>query len=159
MRREAGFSLLEVMVAGAVTATGLAGIAALLLQSMVSTSRNLERSDADRLAQELAALMEMTPAAVDVFLVPPPLSARQCDGASDCTPAEFATGAYKRWQVAVASTLPAGEATICEDSSPEDGSPEATECDGEGPVVIKLFWADESLSASGWHRRTRIVPR
>lgn len=142
MRRQAGFSLLEVMIAGVVTALGLAGTAALLTFSLAQTSAARDVTIAGQLARQLSETIRLTPAAEDSYFGPPAASPPACEGAANCTPAEFAAASLARWAARVTRTLPGGSGLACRDATPEDGTAAAPACDGAGPLVVKLFWTD-----------------
>ena len=156
MHRQAGFSLLEVMIAGVVTALGLAGTAALLLTSLAQTSAAQDRTMAGMLARHGADLLRLsaTPAAVTAPTGPAPES---CVSPGACSPAGFAAHNRRHWDRLVALHLPEGHGLICNDASPRDGSLDAPACDGSGPLVIKLFWTDTGATPPA-QRLTLAVP-
>src|SRR5664279_5546377 len=45
------------------------------------------------------------------------------------------------WQTEIAAQLPAGVGVVCIDSTPDDGTSAAPQCDGIGTVIaVKLWW-------------------
>ena len=64
----AGFSLLEVMIAAAIVAVGLAGVSALSLRSVIDTTGARDQTIAALAAAELDALIRMAPAGRAVLL-------------------------------------------------------------------------------------------
>ena len=135
-----GFSLLEVMVAGAIMSSGLAGLAALLLTAVSGTAQSGYRTAASLLADGMAVQMEISPSSLQTFLQTPPLIVAHCDAGNTCSGQQFSAASLKSWQIQVADLLPAGVGVVCRDSSPFDGSSDSPACNGAGPVVIKVFW-------------------
>lgn len=148
---------MEVMVAGVVTSAGLAGIAGLLLTSVLHTGDAGEQLTASLLTGKLAANISMARTAGSAWLAEPPAIAPACAAPADCDPAGFAAHSLRRWQTDVASGLPGGQGLVCRDSTPEDGTPEAPACDGQGAFAIKLFWHDAQGEPTRLHRFVRIV--
>jgi type IV pilus assembly protein PilV len=46
------------------------------------------------------------------------------------------------WKASVAAALPGGQAIVCTDATPNDGTPSAPACDTSpnAPYVIKIWW-------------------
>ncbi len=139
-RSQRGFSLLEVLVAGAIMSSGLAGLAALLLSSVSGTAQSGYRTTATMLADSMVSMQEISPAARDTFLRTPPIVIASCDENSSCSTFQFAESNLKIWQLQVAKRLPHGQGLVCMDSSPFDGVIDHPECDGGDLVVVKVFW-------------------
>jgi len=156
--RQAGFSLLEVMVAGVIMSSGLAGIAALLLSAVAGTSASADRSHAVMLADNMINLVGLSPDDPGAFLQPPGIPAMDCNFASGCSSAQFASHGLRAWQAQVASYLPGGQGTVCRDNTPHDGSRVADQCDGSGPIYIKIFWEPRPGSADSQPRLVQRVP-
>lgn len=167
-RQQAGFNLIEVMVALLIFSLGLAGVAALLVNGMAMAGTAGVRSEAVAHAQTgvemIRANMEAytqgwydgtnTSGAAPSVII--------CTGNCDAT--EQANNDFASWRERLANTMPDGQGFICMDSTPDDGQPAALACDGDGNNVIKLFWRDsrdtESLDDNAdFHRfATSVVP-
>ncbi len=66
-----------------------------------------------------------------------------CFTAAGCSPAQMAAQDVIDWTALVAAALPSGDAVVCLDSSPNDGTAAANACDGAGTVyAIKVWWDD-----------------
>lgn len=159
MEGQRGFSLLEVMVAGVVTALGLSGVAALLLASTASTSAAHLDTRAAMLARHLHATVALSPDAAGTFLATPPVTAPDCARDDACPPADFAAYNYRQWRLAVATELPGGIGLVCRDASPGDGTGADPACDGDGPITVKIFWRDPGSQEFGAHRLWMSAPR
>jgi type IV pilus assembly protein PilV len=157
MQKQAGFSLIEILVAAVVMALGLSGLASLLLKSITGTVDAEYRTTAAILAGSLAAQIRLAQGAVNTFTAPAPDSAPICNGANFCTPAGFAENALYSWFAQIESSLPEGDARICRDSTPGDGSPGSYSCDGSGLLVIKIFWLDRQSSETSFQRYSMAV--
>jgi type IV pilus assembly protein PilV len=65
------------------------------------------------------------------------------NSAKKCTVAEMAAYDALEWGESLSQRLPAGQGTVCIDSTPNDGSPLAPACDNIGNVyAIKLWWLE-----------------
>ena len=135
-----GFSLLEVLISGAIMSTGLAGLAALLMASVSGTAQAGHRTAATMLASGVVSQIQITPAAERAFLETPPLVIEPCDATHACSAQQFSEFNLKSWQLEVALRLPGGRGVICMDGSPFDGSNASVECDGGDLLVVKVFW-------------------
>ena len=167
-RHQAGFNLIEVLVALLIFSLGLAGVAALLVNGMAVAGTANIRSEAVTYAQTGVEMMRSNMGAyttgwydgTNTSGAAPALVT--CTGSCDAD--ETANNDFAEWRTRLANSLPAGTGFICMDSSPDDGQPAALACDGNGTNVIKIFWADsrdtESLGAGeDFHRfSTAVVP-
>lgn len=111
IRRNCGFTLIEVLVGLVVLSIGMLGIAALLLSSVQGSRVALERTQAVNLASDIAERIRANRAAGDLYdtTVGTPVPSLQpaCeDAASTCDEAAMASNDLKRWQDAIAATLP-----------------------------------------------------
>lgn len=140
LTRQQGFSLVEVLVAGAIMGFGLAALAALLLNSMSGTAQSAYRTIASSLAESIASAVRISPSAETIFLASPPAVTQDCRAGAACSAADFAASNLKTWHIRVAVSLPEGVGVVCLDSTPQDGSAGSASCDGSGRVVVKLFW-------------------
>jgi type IV pilus assembly protein PilV len=134
-RRQAGFSLLEVLVAAAVLGVGLAGLAALLLKSIAGTASSLSRSSAALHVESMTELIRINPLGVPVLESAPPVNAPVCDASSACNPEDFARHSLWHWQQGVAGDLPGGSTEICM----ADAADESLNC--SVPVAIVRWTA------------------
>ncbi len=118
--RAGGSSLIEVLVALAVLSLGLAGAAATQMAILQHVREVVHQS---RAALHGADMAEWLRATVGV--------------------GESADMVIERWRGQVESSLPAGRAVVCIDSTPRDGAADAPACDGAGTAwAIKIWWDD-----------------
>jgi len=144
---QAGFSLLEVLVAGLVFALGLAGLSTLLLLSFSTAAEARRESSAASAAASLAEQIRLNPQARERYLDPPEYVGFLCDGTVACTPGQQADYDYRRWRLELASAIPGARALVCHDATPEDGVEGDGHCDGTGSLVIKIFWPGAAYAA------------
>jgi type IV pilus assembly protein PilV len=118
--RDAGFTLIETMVALLVLSVGMIGVAALYGQALSASSTAGYRSQAIVLASELADRIRGNRAARTAYEGTP--TNHSCDlptgaGGVDCSPAEMAEHDMWLWQDEVARVLPSGQGTVDVDAS------------------------------------------
>jgi type IV pilus assembly protein PilV len=139
-RCQQGFSLVELSVATAIYSMGLGSLSLMLLLAVQGTSEARLQTTAVARADSLAEMILMTADAAGHYALPAAPAAASCDLAQVCSPAEMAAWQLDSWQHRLAAELPAGQGTVCHDSTPEDGNTEDAACDGEGGAVIKILW-------------------
>ena len=137
----AGFSLVEVLIAGTVFSLGLAGFAALLMSSMIGSSQARREGIVAMAAANLAEQVRLNPAAIDNYLHPPEYVTKICSGETLCSPARQADYDFKLWQLELADRIHHARGLVCRDRTPDDGADGNEQCDGSGPLVIKIFWS------------------
>jgi type IV pilus assembly protein PilV len=144
VKRQEGLTLVEIMVALVVLSIGLAGMAGLTLFNVTGTASAQTYSQAivsaDQMADSIRGNMEAYESAE--FTSDPATSSLDCTSGTTCTAVQLAEYDVTEWKAWVAAALPAGQAFVCTDSSPDDGQPGSLACDGSGNNVIKLFWMD-----------------
>ena len=139
-----GFSLLEVLIASTIFSLGLAGFAALLLASIISSGEARREGMASMAAANLSEQVRMNPPALDRYLNPPEYVSRICSGDDLCTPEQQADYDFRLWQLELADSIPNARGLVCHDETPEDGVEGNSLCDGAGPLVIKIFWRGQN---------------
>ena len=162
-RRQRGFTLIEVLVAGLILAIGLVGVAGLQAFSLKNNQSAYMRSQATALAYDLADRMRSNVAGANGGFYDPATAAMAtgCTTTSGCSPAQMAQHDLGEWNNSVATFLPMGEGFVCIDGTPDDGTGSADpQCDGGGTeFVIKIWWDDDrdgaiSLTADNMERFT-----
>ena len=157
---QTGATLIEILVAVVVFSIGLSGTAAIVINNVKTTASASTRSQAVILADQQAENMRANLVAYEAadFSQDPSVAVSVCRDTVECTSIEQAQYDTTAWKAEVARLLPAGQAFICTDSSPDDGTPGALACDGAGTNVIKIFWtntrfaAEEQIAASDIRR-------
>ena len=144
-----GFSLLEVLLASTIFSLGLAGFAALLLASIISSGEARREGMASMAAANLSEQVRMNPPALDRYLNPPEYVSRICSGDDLCTPEQQADYDFRLWQLELADSIKNARGLICHDGTPQDGVEGDNHCDGASPLVIKIFWRGQSADENG----------
>ena len=61
-----------------------------------------------------------------------------------CTPTQLAAADVGEWESEIAAQLPGATGVVCLDSTPDDGTASAPQCDGAGNIIaVKLWWVDK----------------
>jgi len=105
LRPEAGFTLVEVLIALIVLSIGMLGIAALYLESLRASRQALVRTDAINLASDIADRIRSNRA---------PANAYDCGGTCEADEGGNATavGDLNAWRTRVETQLPGGATSI-----------------------------------------------
>jgi type IV pilus assembly protein PilV len=156
-RRSAGFSLIEVLIAGTVFSFGLAGFSGLLLNSIAAASEARTAGTAALAAADLAESLRMNPAAAHRYLDPPAVVSSICSGGTECTPEQLADYDFRLWRLGLAENIPHARGLVCRDGTPQDGGEGNAQCDGAGPLVIKIFWFGPRTRDDGRAQAHRYV--
>jgi type IV pilus assembly protein PilV len=156
---QGGFSLLEVLITGAIMSSGLAGLAALLFTSVSGTSQSVQKTTASMLADSMVSMQEISPSTRQVFLQSPPLTITNCDEHNYCSAVQFSQANLSTWQQEVENRLPLGRGVVCLDGSPFDGNADNPECDGGTLMVVKIFWQPGANPKGSDGRLVKIAGR
>jgi len=144
--RQAGFSLIEVLVASLVLSIGLVGVAGLQAVSLKNNQSAYMRSQASALAYDLADRMRSNVNGAESGFFDPEQAAAnaQCSTPAGCSPQEMAENDLSEWLITLTGILPMGSGFVCIDSTPNDGADAGDpQCDGNGTQTsIKIWWDD-----------------
>lgn len=146
-----GFTLIEVLVTTLVVGIGLMGLAGLQTASLRSTQSAEQRTEAARLAAEMADRMRANAAGVGAGYYDNHASTTSsgCLGTGGCGPEQLANDDMAQWRTALQARLPGGNnvtGVVCIDSDPNNGpaTPAEPSCDAGGTVyAIKIWWDDQ----------------
>ncbi len=161
-RHARGMTLIEVLIAIVIFAIGLLGIAALQVAGLRYTKGSQTRSVAALQAENMVDRMRANSTGVtDGDYIAPAAESTDCD-AAECTPAELAAFDFNRWLSETRQALGVRRtdgalntdnsvnATICIDSTPEDGTNGAWACDNTGNIfAIKIEWRERTTERLG----------
>lgn len=149
-----GFTLIEIMVSIVLISIGLLGLSKLQLTSLKYNQNAYQRSIATQLAYDISNRMRANKQGVELgsYNSPTPQQHAACLTANGCTAAEMAGQDVYEWMSASNSTsvvnqLPNAAATVCIDSTPEDGDTADPACDGIGSQhAVKIWWSDDGAT-------------
>jgi type IV pilus assembly protein PilV len=134
--RQSGFTLIEVLVAVALTAIGLLGLASLQMTSMGGTQAGSERTQAAMLALDISDRMRHNIDAArdgeyDLDLGDIPDSATCRSVSADCSTADLAAADLSEWRTLVSASITGGDTSI------------ATAASGNvTDVTVTISWVD-----------------
>lgn len=145
--RQAGVSLIEVLVSTLILAIGLVGVAGMQALALHNNQEAQMRSHASALAYDLADRMRNNVAAANAGLYDPSTASASstCYTSSGCAMGDMARDDMQRWLTNVAATLPMGDGFVCVDSTPNDGADSSNpQCDGNGTLfAVKVWWDND----------------
>jgi type IV pilus modification protein PilV len=144
-----GFSLIEVLIASTVFSLGLAGFTALLLSSIIGSAEARREGIASMAAASLAEQIRLNPTALVRYINPPEYVSRICSGNNSCSPEPQADYDFRLWQLELADSIKNARGLVCHDETPQDGIEGNSQCDGTGPLVIKIFWNGRNSVSQG----------
>lgn len=163
--RQRGFTLIEVMIAVLVLSIGLLGLAGLQVTALRNNQTAFLRTQAAILSGDIIERMRANQAGVTAGAYDQATGAAKaaCKTTSGCGAADMAANDVYEWRQLVRQYLPTpnstslGEAIVCIDSTPGDGTGVANpQCDGAttgGATIyaVKIWWDNDrsgNLSAS-----------
>ena len=106
--KNAGFTLIEVLVAMVVLAVGLLGMAGLQANSIRNNQSAYNRSQATQLAYDLADRMRDNISGVATYTSGTAAAIGNCKIITGCSPAEMAANDLFEWNSAISAALPNG---------------------------------------------------
>jgi len=148
-----GFTLLEVLIAVLVLSIGLLGLAGLQLTGLRNNHSAQLRGQATQFAYDMVDQMRANPVGMGASAYNSPTATATAScltsiPATGCTPAQMAEQDMFEWAANIAAALPDGDAIVCLDATPEDGTSAAKACSGGGSVyALKLWWTDDRSGA------------
>ncbi len=155
--RDAGFTLIEVLIALIVLVLGVLGAAAMTLTSLRDGKQSIYRSQATALAYEVSDLMRANPGQEGTFTGSSSALVSSC-WTTGCSPADTASNDVAEWRAKVPLVLPNGAAVICRDLTKLDQYPA---CDNSttAPLVVKVKWDEKNNNARGQTTSTAVTTR
>jgi type IV pilus assembly protein PilV len=142
MRKESGFSMVEVLVALVVLAIGLLGIAALYLSSLQSGRTAIYRTQAITLAADLADRIRMNrsaQAAYGTLFADAEAVVGSCSTTGGCSDADLASTDLANWKNQIVQQLPNGEGQVVVTAPVGAGEP--------ATYVVTVRWAEVGEAA------------
>ena len=156
---QAGFTLLEVLVAMVILVLGVLGAAAMTVTAIRNSQQSAARSTAVALAYEVGDMIRAYPAESYLFIganttVSSSIGAANSNcfyagPTSGCLEDDLALNDLAEWarKVTDVRVLPGGNAVICRDSTNAlPSTPAAPNCDGlpTSPLVVKVWWTEKN---------------
>ncbi len=160
----AGFTLIEVLIAVFVLAFGVISVAALQLTALRIAQQTTHQSTAVQLASELADIMRAHPAEINaqqsLFFFEYTASSTQytdqpilCYSQHMCNEEQSARFQLYEWRTRLRTMLPGARASVCRDSNPWDTNAGSLtwQCsvNKDANIVIKIGWAGKGYQPDG----------
>lgn len=145
-----GIALIEVLISLLLVSIGFIALAGLQANGIRANYRAYNWTQVSHRAYEMADRMRanamgVTAGAYDSLTTVP---ADPSCIATGCTPLQLAQTDYLQFLNATIAQLPLGNAVVCLDSTPNDGTPAAPQCDGSGLIyAIKIWWDADRTGA------------
>jgi len=161
-KKQAGFSLVEVMVATVIISIGLIGLASTMNNSMRFDNQAFLGSQAIMLANNMAERLHsnrLAAEAGDYDDIEPSKSPISCSKSHGCSPTDLAKFDIFEWQNQLSELLPEGTGRVCVDGDFQDGN----DCDGDlengdrRVYLVSVSWAG-SDQAKPREIRIQVVP-
>lgn len=155
LRRQAGITLVETLIALVVTAMGLLAVLGTQLRALTDNQTGVRRAQAIRLIEDLSERTRVNPhslAQIGAYVSdwdhqPPATAAGNCAD-SACSPGQLAAFHLARWKASVSQVLPGGRAHvfIAED--------EAGASDGNRRQLgVMIGWRENEASGNADYRK------
>ena len=144
--RQRGHTLIEVLVAVVVLSVSMVGMLKMQTATQAVNNSASLRSYASHKAYELAdrARANQQGLLAGAYSNLSGAGANPGCVASGCTPAQMAANDWYEWNADLAQHLPNGQAALCIDCAPNDGTPASPACDGVGNAfAVKIWWTDD----------------
>jgi type IV pilus assembly protein PilV len=161
IKRQAGSSLIEVLVALLVLSGGMMGMAGLQTVSLRADQNAFFRTQATTMTVDIVERMRANLAAVEAgnYNDVGGGATGSCFTVAGCSDAQMAAQDILDWTAAVAAELPEGDSVVCLDSSPNDGASGANACSNTGVIyAIKLYWDGDRTGAATERYVTSFQP-
>ncbi len=107
MKKNTGFTLIEILIALIILSFGLLGLAGLQAASMQQNQDSSFRSQATALAYDLADRIRANSSQIAIYLALAPALNNNCLGIAGCTPQQMANHDLAEWNAAL-NSLPGG---------------------------------------------------
>jgi type IV pilus assembly protein PilV len=132
MRRQRGFSLIEVMITMLLLSIGLLGIAGIIVTNLKNNQSSYARGQASLLAADIVDRMRANRGAAEVSPSPYALALAATPAAGGGVPGDD----LRQWRAAVAATVPSGLSAVEVDAATRN-------------VTVTIQWNDSRASGDG----------
>jgi len=146
---QSGFTLTEILISLVVLSIGLLGLSALQMTALRNNQSAYYRSVATQQAYDMADRIRANSTSASSYNNPTATQDAACVSATGCSGSAMAGHDAYEWNQVNSSSLPGGTGVVCIDSTPDDGTPAAPACDGNGNTfAIKIWWDDDRSGAT-----------
>lgn len=159
-KKQQGIALIEAMIALIVFSVALLGLVAMQTRSLVNTATSTSRQTASIQSYAAADMVRAHKngwKSGDFNLIRGSVAksniSADCFTSASCTSTEMTNTLVGQWQEVLESALVDGTGVICKDSTPDDGSPTAPDCDGASDLLtIKIWWHENRIDQTEFQR-------
>jgi type IV pilus assembly protein PilV len=132
MRRQQGFSLIEVMVTMLLLSIGMLGIAGIIVNNIKNNQSSYARSQASMLAADIVDRMRANRGAAELSPSPYELTLTAAPAAGGGVPGAD----LRQWRAAVAASVPSGLSAVAVDAATRN-------------VTVTIQWDDSRARGNG----------
>ena len=136
MKKNTGFTLLEVLIAMVVLAIGLLGLAGLQATGLSNNQSAYYRSHATQLAYDIADRIRANSSQIATYLAPTAALTPGCLSVASCTPQQLANHDISEWNTGI-STLPRGIGSMAQTAGGGTANPD------DDVFTITINWDDD----------------
>jgi type IV pilus assembly protein PilV len=148
-----GSTMIEVLVAVLILALGMMGMLGMFINSLKITGGAMYRNIATQHAYMMADVMRANVANLPNYLAMTATTNANCFTTAGCAYTAMPNAEYSMWTKELVALLPAGQGTVCRDSTANLNSRSSTSmstflaCDNSvtSQVVIKVCWDDSRI--------------
>lgn len=161
IKRQAGSTMMEVLVSMLVLSFGMLGMAGVQSVSLRGNQSAYYRTMATTLSTDMVDRMRANLAGVSDggYDDEDGAATASCFTAGGCTDVQMAAQDILDWEAAVTATLPGGSSVVCVDSTPGDGTAAANACDSTGSIyAVKIWWDDNRDGTASTQNVTSFQP-
>jgi type IV pilus assembly protein PilV len=115
MNKNTGFTLIEILIAVLILATGILGLAGLQASILKNNQSAYNRSQATQFAYDMADRMRANASVANNYITTFTVPTEQSDCSTvstTCTKADMAINDLYQWNTAISASLPSGKGTI-----------------------------------------------
>ncbi len=144
-KRQRGTTLIEVLVSLLILSFGMMGMAGLQNVSLRANQLGYFRTQATTYTLDVVERMRANLNGVEAgsYNNVAGAATASCFTVAGCTSAQMAGQDIFDWSAGIAAALPLGDAVVCLDATPNDGTTGAKACDNTGALyAIKIWWDD-----------------
>lgn len=152
LRRQAGITLIETLIALVVAALGVLGVLGMQMRTLADNQTGVRRAQAIRLIEDLSERTRVNPNSLGQMNAyvsgwgNTPASSANCSSAP-CTPKELAAFNMAQWKTSVAQLLPGGDANvfIAEDET-------AASANNRRQLGVMISWRENERSSDASYK-------
>ncbi len=150
-KRNTGFSLIEALITLVILSFSLFSIVTLQVKAQQFSNTARFTTQATLLAHDMLERMRSNPAGLSSgnYNLPSATKHINCYTLTGCIASDMAENDMYEWagnsSSSVSHRLPSSVATVCVDSTFDDGEPDSFACDNSGDIyAIKIWWLDSN---------------